>query len=241
MKYGKLEEENDIVLPQTIGGKNYSIGAYAFANKVVDNKSVKLPDNLISIGSYAFYMNQSFRSIDIPDSVTEISNYAFNNCGIKSLTIPANVTSIGEYAFAMNSFLQTVTFKEESKLTYLGKGAFDYCRSLDSIKLPSGVTVINNDVFSDCAKLETFTITDGVTSIENKAFRWCENLTTVTIPKSVNSIGKDVFYGCTKLTTIKYAGTIAEWQSITKDADWKSSTGTFTVVCSDGNIAKTDA
>ncbi|MDE5599720.1 MAG: leucine-rich repeat domain-containing protein, partial [Ureaplasma sp.] len=61
---------------------------------------VKLPPNLISIGSYVFSNCPSLTSITIPDSVTSIGRNAFFGCSsLTSITIPNSVTSIGTNAF----------------------------------------------------------------------------------------------------------------------------------------------
>lgn len=286
LNYNKTDSLDKITLPQTFEGKNYSIGGYAFAESSFDSfkfTEVVLPDNLISIGGYAFYGNQWLRYITIPSSVTSIGKWAFGSCGLKSVTIPQNVTSIGEYAFDANSFLESVTFETGSQLTSLGAGAFESCGYLKSITIPSGVTVINADTFNRCRNLSRVTLGDGVTSIGKSAFEECSALESITIPSDVTSIGKrafaysglksitipsgvtvleeSIFYYCTKLEsvtigkdvtsiekeafnrcsvlkTINFAGTTEEWQGVTKGTDWQKSTGTFTVKCSDGDVAK---
>ena len=59
-----------------------------------------IPNGIIKIGSYAFYLCTSLESVTIPNSVTEIDDFAFNHCyGLISVTIPNSVTKIGAYAF----------------------------------------------------------------------------------------------------------------------------------------------
>ncbi|MGN0606413.1 MAG: leucine-rich repeat protein [Oscillospiraceae bacterium] len=59
-----------------------------------------IPNNVTSIGSFAFYDCSSLTEITIPDSVTSIGSYAFSSCsGLTSITIPDGVTSIENYAF----------------------------------------------------------------------------------------------------------------------------------------------
>jgi len=54
----------------------------------------------------------------------------------------------------------------------------------------------------------------------------------------VTSIGDCAFSGCTSLTSITYAGTKAEWDSISKGSGWNYGTGNYTVHCTDGDINK---
>ncbi|WP_251183240.1 leucine-rich repeat protein, partial [Anaerocaecibacter muris] len=62
--------------------------------------------------------------------------------------------------------------------------------------------------------------------------------TSITIPDSVTSIGRYAFYKCSSLTSINFGGTKAQWNSIKKDSYWNSYTGNYTVICTDGTIAK---
>ncbi len=62
--------------------------------------SYDTPDNVTSIGEYAFYYCGALASITIPNSVTSIGSWAFEGCdALTSITIPDNVTSIGSCAF----------------------------------------------------------------------------------------------------------------------------------------------
>ena len=73
------------------------------------------------------------------------------------------------------------------------------------------------------------TIPDSVTKIGELAFRDCSSLTSVTIPDSVTSIGELAFCNCTSLKSIKYRGTEAEWNAISKGYNWNYDTGNYTI------------
>ena len=77
-----------------------------------------------------------------------------------------------------------------------------------------------------------------VTGIGNSAFWYCTSLTSITIPEGVTSIGIYTFYGCYSLMSITYTGTISEWKSISKFADWNYGTPNYTIYCTNGTITK---
>ena len=71
-----------------------------------------IPDDVTSIGKYAFCGCDSLTSITIPDSVTSIGNYAFEGCSrLTSVTSGNGVTSIGASAFRNCTSLTSVTFE----------------------------------------------------------------------------------------------------------------------------------
>ena len=46
---------------------------------------------------------------------------------------------------------------------------------------------------------------------------------------SVTSIGDFAFSGCESLISIKYRGTEAQWNTISKGGNWNSETGSYTI------------
>ena len=64
-------------------------------------ETVLTPDNVTSIGGYAFCDCKGLTSITIPNSVTSIGKRAFAGCSaLTSITIPENVMSIGDAVFS---------------------------------------------------------------------------------------------------------------------------------------------
>lgn len=117
-----------------------------------------IPDDITTIGNYAFYECSSIISITIPDGVTSIGNYAFYNCrGFAHLTIPDSVTSIGENAFHGCSGLGGLSLG--NGLTSIGENAFYFCQNLSTVTIPDSVTSIGNYAFFNCAGLTTVMFT----------------------------------------------------------------------------------
>ena len=193
---------------------------YANSLYLVENGEAKLitdlviPNEVASIGDYAFYYCDSLTSITIPDSVTSIGYQAFNWCSsLTSVTIGNGVTSIGNHAFRSCSSLTSVTIG--NSVASIGEEAFACCYKLTSITIHEdneNYKSINGNLYTkDTKKLiqyavgkkdTSFIIPNSVVSIGSYAFAGCDNLTSVTIPNGVTSIGSHAFAGCDNLTSV---------------------------------------
>ena len=248
----------------TIPDSVTSIGSYAFSG-CKGLTSITIPDSVTSIGYRAFsntawYKNQpnglvyagkvaykykgtmpNNTSIVLKEGTLGIGSYAFEDCrGLMSITIPDSVTSIGERAFYKCTGLTSITIPDS--VTSIGWGAFEGCSGLTSITIPDSVTSIGGGAFEGCSGLTSVTIGNGVTSIGSSTFYNCTGLTSVTIGNGVTSIGERAFYNCTGLTNIKFNGTIAQWNAVSKGNYWKLDVPrTCKVVCTDGEIPISEA
>ena len=147
------------------------------------------------------YETTEITNLVIPDDVTSIGAYAFRNCyGLTSVTIGNGVTTIGKNAFNGCSSLTSVTIG--NGVTSIGRNAFYGCSSLTSVTIPNSVTSIGEQAFYGCSGLTSVTIGNGVTSIGGWAFYKCTSLTSVTIGNSVTSIDDYAFFECYRLTSI---------------------------------------
>lgn len=187
-----------------------AIGDGAFAY-CTNLTKVVLPDGLKKIDSYAFYYCDNLREINLPESINEIGSYAFEYCDVKTITIPEGVTRIEEHTFMYS--LENVTLP--STLVYIGEHAFHH------------------------TKIKEIVLPEGLITIEGWAFCLPNNLEKVTIPSTVEYIGKMSFASTGVLTTIIYNGSIADWNSITKDPQWDDSysSAVYIIYCIDGEIA----
>ena len=172
----------------------------------------------------------------VPDEVTSIGDYAFSNCSaLTSITLPGGVSRIGNYAFEQCSSLTRIQLP--SGLASIGNRAFSYCSSLTSLELPSGLTEIGGLAFYDCDSLtnlavaegnatyrsfngclysasgeeliccpagkKEITLLEGVTSIGDGAFSNCRRLKRIELPSGLTNIGNWAFELCSGLTRLE--------------------------------------
>ena len=230
----------------TIGNSVTSIGNAAFSgcSKLT---SVTIPESVTTIESYAFSGCSGLTSILVKEGnvvfhssgnclIETASKTLIQGCKTSAIPIDGSVTSIGRSAFSGCSGLTSVTIPDS--VTSIGNWAFYGCSGLTSITIPDSVTSIGNWAFEDCSSLTSVTIPNSVTSIGEGAFRGCSTLTSVTIPDSVTTIKSYAFYNCSGLTSVTFVGTKAQWNAISKASDWNYNTGSYTIHCTDGDIAK---
>ena len=198
--------------------EHYSNPLYYADNLYLNGELVTdlvIPDDVTSIGNYAFYIFDSITSVTIPNSVTSIGSAAFEYCS--SLT-NVYITDIAKWCgisfgnssanplyYADNLYLNGELVTDlviPDGVTSIGSYSFYDYDSLTSITIPNSVTSIGDYAFYICSSLNSVTILDSVTSIGSYAFYGCSSLTSVTIPDSVTSIGEWAFSYCKSLTSV---------------------------------------
>ena len=135
---------------------------------------------VVAISAEAF-RGKGITSIKIPNTIVDIGSYAFEDCKfIKHIEIPSSVTTIADHAFYNCTSLESVSFGNNSQLTSIGNRAFQYC-AITSVTIPNGVTSIGEGAFNNCTSLTSVTVGNGVTSIGDYAFVYCTSLESVYI------------------------------------------------------------
>ena len=191
-------------------------------------KSVTIGENVISIGSSAFY-NCPIESATIPTIAISyipktnlktaiiiggesIGDYAFRECNsLTSVVIGNSVTSIGYRAFYNCSLLDSIEITDS--LIYIGDDAFYNCTSLKEIFFKGNVNKwveieglgylpISSSTLYINGEKPTEIILDTARIINNAAFNNCITLTSVVIGENVISIGSSAFYNCSLLTSV---------------------------------------
>ena len=174
----------------------------------------------------------------LEDGTWEVSGYD-ETLGA-SVTIPGEVkgrkvSAIGRRAFYGCDGLTSVTLTEGIRT--IGEQAFRNCGDLQAIKWPGTVNAIGDAAFRGCSSLVSIAIPDSVKHLGERLFYGCESLTDVTLPAGLESIGYRAFYRCDILESIHYAGSVSQWNALTKDDNWISNRIACQVVCTDGTVS----
>ena len=155
-------------------GQIESLGQNTFANcssletaKIQGSPNVIYPPNMFSMwtgysaaplktleigaGNIRFGLNNQKDSIEtvvLGDGVTEIPNHFAAGCTkLTSVSLPDALTSVPVYAFNGCSSLKKIGISENSKLQYIGNGAFGNS-ALTQIYIPKGVISIGESAFN---------------------------------------------------------------------------------------------
>ena len=206
-------------LPDRLEASNYAINQYTFYdNRVLE--SIYLPDNVSSMGSYAFSNCTSLYHVRLSENFSSINSYVFRGCvSLTSITIPQRVAVIGLHAFdscykltevinhsslpisldATENFGNIAMYAKEihvgneSKLVRVGD--FVFYSSDDTNYLISYVGNDKNIVLPKDLNGESY-------KINRFAFYAHHDLKSVTVSDGVTEIGKGAFTYCYGLESI---------------------------------------
>lgn len=92
-----------------------TIGYYAFGH-CKELSTIDIPNSVAIIEDGAFSGCSSLTSVSMSDNVKSIGGFAFNFCDLTSIIIPATVSTIGEYAFGHCNHLSLVTVMANTPL-----------------------------------------------------------------------------------------------------------------------------
>lgn len=193
-------------------------------------QQIILPDNVETIGEYAFDRCSNLKKVTFPKTLTTILTQAFSECALSGeLKLPTITTHIGELAFDYNQItkavlpdslktigseafrgcqlLQEVVFPE--KLTTIGQYAFQDCKSLENIEFPANVTNISPGTFYNCTALQRVKFPANLNNISHYAFYQCSVLEKANLSEGLINIDYNAFYQCTALKEVSFPSTLA--------------------------------
>lgn len=172
----------------------------------------------INIGDYAFYDNDSIKSVTLrytsgdttySMACTTIGKYAFYDCdGLTSFTYSPNVKEIGEYAFADCDMLKTLSVMSGSGISIGDYAFYKDALAMKSLNVAFTITpsVVGEGAFAENPGLGTIKLTapkNGDIEIKNKAFENCTSLQTVSITGTAAiKVYPDAFSGVETIKTV---------------------------------------
>lgn len=92
----------------------------------------------------------------------------------------------------------------------VGGNAFEGCKDMTSLYLPSTVSLLGFGSFSGCSKLSSLSIPPTITNIPENLFSGCSKLRYCELPNQLVSIGANSFYGCTSLVSIDLPNSVRD-------------------------------
>lgn len=195
--------------------ENYSSAASTpWADYALEIGIVKLPDELTSIGDYAFAGCKNLTEIELPKKLKSIGYYAFDGCqNLKEITIPHQLEALSIFTFSGCTNLAKVNFSANSTIDTIGAYAFYGCRSLKSIDFPQSLKTIGQAAF-EYTGLVNVKFNYDLETIYDSAFDACHDLVSVEIDRNVSSIGDWVFDECENLREINVANGNASYSSV---------------------------
>ena len=188
------------------------IGFQAFMRSAI--QIVHIPDSVTFMDQGAF-MRSAVCELTIGSGLTEIAGAAFAYCGaLRAVHIPAGIRAIrfSEWGAFQNSGLQTLTFAEDSQLSFIDNCAFAEC-FLEQVEIPASVTSIgcgsdkswdpdfyDRDKTNKGAFDKNYYLTQVVFAensqlrlIGDRAFAYC-NLAEIDLPEGLEYIGAGAFW-----------------------------------------------
>lgn len=177
-----------------------------------------IPNDISTLGTYAFSGCGGLTSISIPNSVTDMGSWVFENCGLISVNFPNSIISCGAAPFNNCHGLTTPIYNNSifAFLPYDYNGAYTFPAGLTQIVsyacenrnqltqafIPDGYTRVGGWAFQYCVLLDTASIGEGITNLEDGTFYSCSSLRDVHLPYSLNRISYHSFSQCHSLQRI---------------------------------------
>ena len=166
-----------------------------------------IPDDITEIRSLAFHGCESLKSVKIHNNVKTIGYKAFYNCNnLLSAIIGNNVNNIGNYAFNNCKSLTNITIP--NSVTTINEGAFYGCSGLTSVKIGNGVTTIGTWAFKNCTG-ELF-INCDIPDLATNSSTWFygSKFSTIIFGNKVKNIGKYAFYNNSNVQEVFFGGSV---------------------------------
>ena len=167
-----------------------------------DITSDDIPQNVKSIGRYAFVNCSKLTKLAIPDNITKIDSNVFSGCNnLEEISLSKNITKIQSQTFFGCKKLSHV--KINGNLISIEDLAFGSCKSLEFIDLPDTLKIIGENVFNKSG-LKEIVLPDGLVEMGKGTFSECEALETAILPADLSYIEDRTFWKCISLKNVVF-------------------------------------
>ncbi len=162
----------------------------------------------------------NLKTIAIGEKVTVFPDHLFEGAQFQEseagkyvpikLVLPASVTRIGDYSLTNVVNLESLSFKDGSKLEEIGQYALYGCKGLKTVSLPNSLKEIGQSAFEDCKILTGIKLPASLEVMGEKVFKNCALITEANIPVAIARVEAETFAGCTKLAKVVFDGSNVE-------------------------------
>ena len=133
--------------------------------------------------------------IVIPENIDSIGDYAFYNCShIQSITLHDDIY-LDKTSFLGCDSIASITITTPSIEAYCQS-------SLNNNLYKYGLKTATRNILVDNEDITLLIIPESISSISEYLFYNCSTITSLIIPENIESIGYGAFYGCEKLEAI---------------------------------------
>ncbi|MBQ8926811.1 MAG: leucine-rich repeat protein [Oscillospiraceae bacterium] len=161
-------------------------------------RELALPEEVRTIGDYAFATNLTLERAVIPESVAHIHNAAFAFCpALEYAELPSGMTAVTGELFYGCTALSEVVWR--GRITTIGYGAFDQCTALTDFVIPDSVTRIGQYAFEEAGCTRT---QDGVQYVGAWAVGSDSDVQRAVLPEGTLGIADMAFFGRTSVTEL---------------------------------------
>lgn len=212
MTYGALtyEEKTDGTL--VITGCDDSVVTVDIPAEI-DGKAV------VAISNNAFYNKNALTSVRIPEGVTHVYSYAFASCeSLVNIEIPSTLNYVYNGVFSGTQWLKDR--QAEDPLVIINGILIDGTTASGDVVIPDNVKCISWYAFvlpgnmpgiaGASSQITSVTIPGSVENIYAYAFEYCPKLETVTMAEGVKNIGLHAFYDCKSLNTVEIPSSVTD-------------------------------
>ena len=197
-----------IILPNQIK----TIGDFAFSY-AIHLESINIPSKLQNLGIYCFSdcMSLATNPMQLPEGLMDIPAMCFMNCeSLDEIKLPTTIKHIGEGAF-YRSKIKRINFPDG--LLSIGNAAF-YSSDLEEVLLPAScLDFSGTHQFALNHRLKKINLPYGVNAIPNCFVYNDINLLEFDIPSTIDIIGADALSACMALSEISLSEGLKEIES----------------------------